>query len=56
MYKELGGGHLISDKIENNEAFPVGGTWRGGRNNIYVIADFDSFDSLFDSIKKMLKV
>ena len=52
MYKELGGGHLISDKIENNEAFPVGGTFRGGRNNLYMIADFDSFDSLFDSIKK----
>ena len=56
MYKELGDGHLISDKIENNEAVPVGGTSRGGKNNIYVIADFDSFDSLFDSIKKMLKV
>ena len=55
MYKELGDGHLISDKIENEEVFPVGGTFRG-QNNIYMIADFDSFDSLFDSIKKMLKV
>ncbi len=51
MYKELGDGHLISDKIENEEVFPVGGTFRG-QNNIYMIADFDSFDSLFDSIKK----
>ena len=51
MYKDLSDGHLISDKIENNEAFPVGGTWRG-RNNTFMVADFSSFEGVFESIKR----
>ena len=55
MYKDLGDGHLISDKIENNEVFPVGGTFLGGRNKIYMIADFEPFEELFNSIAKNAK-
>ena len=51
MYKDLSDGHLISDKIENNEAFPVGGTSRN-RNNTFMVADFSSFEGVFESIKR----
>ena len=54
MYKELGDGHLISDKIENGEIFPAGGSV-AGRNNIHMIVDFNSFEELFSRIEKNAK-
>ena len=54
MYKELGDGHLISDKIEKDEVFPVGGT-APGRNNKFMVADFEPFEELFNSIAKNAK-
>ena len=51
MYEKLANGHLYSDKIENGEVFPIGGTF-AGNNDIYATVDYESFSDLFDKIQK----
>lgn len=51
MFKQLSGGHLYSDKIDNGILFPVGGSSRGA-SNILLTIDIEQFEPLFDKIKK----
>ena len=51
MYRELGDGHWLSDKIDDNEIFPVGG-YIAGRITEYMKVDADTFQTFFDRVAK----
>ncbi len=51
MYRELGDGHWLSDKIENNEIFPVGG-YIAGSITEYMKVDADTFQTFFEKVAK----
>ncbi len=51
MYRELGDGHWLSDKIEDKEIFPVGGNLRGCIDE-YMRVDADTFQTFFDRVAK----
>ena len=54
MYRELGYGHWLSDKIEDNEVFPVGGYMPGCISD-YMRVDTDSFQSFFQRVAQNQK-
>lgn len=54
MHKKLDDGQLFSDKIENGEVFPIGGSCPG-KIDIQVSVDYDSFSELFGVIEKNAK-
>ena len=49
MYRELGYGHWLSDKIEDEDIFPVGG-YMPGYINEYMRIDADTFQAFFDKV------
>ena len=49
MYRELIDGNCLSDKIEDKEIFPTGGTFYG-RLNEYMFVDADTFQPFFEKI------
>ena len=51
MYRELGDGHWLSDKIEDNEVFPVGGYMPGCISD-YMMVDADIFQTFFEKVAK----
>lgn len=51
MYRELGYGHWVSDKIEDNEVFPVGGYMPGCISD-YMRVDGEIFQPFLDKVAK----
>ena len=51
MYTELGDGHWLSDQIEKDEVFPVGG-YMPGHINEYMRVDIDTFGPFFERVAK----
>ena len=49
MYRELGDGHWLSDRIDDKEIFPVGG-YMPGYINEYMRVDADIFQGFFDRV------
>ena len=55
MYRELGYGHWLSDKIEDNEVFPVGGYMPGCISD-YMRVDAEIFQPFFQKVAQNKKV
>ena len=51
MYRELGYGHWLSDKIKEGEVFPVGG-YIPGRISEYMRVDYGIFESFFKKVSE----